>query len=109
MEIKERQQRTRNLLWLLVPGISYIAVFYFRIPLTGIHQSDGIAGVLLGLFMCANPAANLLDAVLFKRSGRVVVTTGRLEFCFWVLLNFGVVFAGWLSIVDGLLIFAMNR
>lgn len=46
----------------------YAALIAQRQLMSGSRQFDGVVGVLLGLFICSRPAANLLDALY--RSGR---------------------------------------
>ena len=108
MEVKERWRKIRILFGLLLLGITYSILTKFHISLTGIHQWDGIAGVLIGLYICANPAANVLDVILFRRSMSLSSISGKSEFWFWIL-NSGVEFTGWLAIVNGLLRFSALR
>jgi uncharacterized membrane protein HdeD (DUF308 family) len=55
---------------LIVIGIAYISLLYSRHALTGMNHLDGIIGVVLGLYICSHPAANLVDMFFYSRSIR---------------------------------------
>ena len=62
MMIRERG-RGRNIktMWVLIlVAIAYCGWLYYQRTLTGNNKLDGSLGVLLGLFICAHPAANPL-------------------------------------------------
>ncbi len=66
--------------------------------LLGSHKADGIAGVLLGLFISSQPAANLFDMLFFLRtSGWQGMTRGRLVS--WLSLNLAVLALGAFTVV----------
>jgi hypothetical protein len=66
--------------------------------ITGSPRLDGITGVLLGLFVCSRPAANMLD-LLFARRGRAVSTDWPA--IGWLALNGLVLLVGWIVITLG--------
>jgi hypothetical protein len=67
MHQPQRQRRTA-VLWLLVLlALAYALLLRYQHPLTGRSDLDGGVGVVLGLYICAQPAANLLDMILFGR------------------------------------------
>jgi hypothetical protein len=66
--------------------------------ITGIPRLDGIIGVLLGLFICSRPAANMLD-LLFTRRDRAV--SSEWSAIGWLALNGLVMFVGWIVITIG--------
>jgi hypothetical protein len=66
--------------------------------ITDVPRLDGIIGVLLGLFICSRPAANMLD-LLFARYHRVA--TSEWSAIGWLALNGLVLFVGWLVITIG--------
>ena len=66
--------------------------------ITGLPLLDGIIGVLLGLFICSRPAANLLD-LLFTRRGQMA--SSEWSAIGWLALNGVVMFVGWLVITIG--------
>ena len=63
---------------------------------TGMPRLDGVIGVLLGLFVCSRPAANMMD-LLFSRRGQ----TSEWFTLGWLVLNALVLFIGWLVITIG--------
>lgn len=96
-----RSNRHIRKLWVLcLTGIAFAAVFHYRHTLTGIQKVDGVICVLLGLFLCAHPAAYVLDLFFFSRS------TGR-QFssnffaALWIVLNMLVLVIGWFIIFIG--------
>ena len=67
--------------------------------ITGIPRLDGIIGVLLGLFICSRPAANMLDLLFAARSSQSG-SSGR-SLLGWLGLNLLVLFLGWIVITIG--------
>jgi hypothetical protein len=61
---------------------------------------EGIAGVILGLYIGSHPAANLLDILLY---GRVFgpIFPSKKKNAGWLILNFTVLLAGFAVIVLG--------
>jgi len=62
--------RGRNYWSLIIPiliAAAYRTWFYFRPRLTGNNKLDGLLGVALGLYICSQAAANLLDMLLYSR------------------------------------------
>ena len=108
MVLKERNAKIRTLGVLIFIGLVYISLIYFHFLLTGTPQIDGVFGVLLGLFACAHPAANLLDIVLFGRYAIAHKFSRQSTILFWGL-NILVLFVGWVDIVMGLLRFSSLR
>jgi len=91
---------TRRLCALLVPAAAYLTwAAYFR-PLDGSPLVDGTIGVLLGLYICAHPAANGIDLIFLER-GAFRRETRRWGGVSWLALNGVVLFVGWLVIVAG--------
>ncbi len=66
--------------------------------ITDIPRLDGVIGILLGLFICSRPAANMLD-LLFARYHRVIGS--EWSAIGWLALNGLVLFVGWLVITIG--------
>ena len=112
----ERAQRQRRLiarksrvLWLLVALGALYLVALRSLPAvedvllvgdTSVATAAGIAGVALGLFICANPASNAIDLIFMERGG-----LGRLSAQWsgvgWLALNGATLIVGWLVIVLG--------
>jgi hypothetical protein len=100
--MRERPPR-RNVktLWALIwLAVAYGGWLYFQRTLTGSNKLDGSIGVLLGLFICAHPAANMLDALLFARSLGWGNSSWRSTLG-WAALNLLVLFSGWNVIFIG--------
>jgi hypothetical protein len=97
----EQPQRRRNYTTLSVVvllGILYLGWLYTLHTITEFPRLDGIIGVLLGLFICSRPAANMLD-LLFTRRNRAA--SGEWATIGWLALNGLVMFVGWLVITIG--------
>ena len=65
----DHHPRGRNtaVLWaLILLGIAYSSLLYYGRRLTGTDKVDGIIGVLLGLYICSHPAANVVDLLFFR-------------------------------------------
>jgi len=76
--------------------------------LTGNSRVDGSVGMLLGLYVCSHPAANMLDMLLFMRAdvreGIVSTFSGR----FWLVMNALVLLVGWVAIFSGVMHFVQR-
>ncbi len=72
---------------------------------TGVTRLDGSLGMFLGLYICSNPAANMLDILLFMSADvreRIIHNRpGQL----WLALNGLTMLAGWVVIFSGALRF----
>ncbi len=95
------QPRGRN--YKMLGVVILLAVIYggwmaAQRTITDMPRLDGIIGVLLGLFICSRPAANMLD-LLFARHYRVA--TSEWSAIGWLALNGLVLFIGWLVITIG--------
>ncbi len=96
-------QRGRNVktMWaLILLTIAYSGWLYYQHTLTGNNRLDGSIGVLLGLYICAHPTANLLDILFFEGSARRDGSSGR-STVVWLALNLLVLFGGWNVILIG--------
>jgi hypothetical protein len=97
-----QHQRGRNiklLVGLILPAVAYGGWLHYGHTLTGMPKLDGIIGVLLGLYICSHPAANMLDMLLFTGSARRQTSTQA--DVLWVALNLLILLIGWLVIVMG--------
>ena len=96
-------RRGRNLktLWgLVLLAIAYSSWLYYQRTLTGTNELDGIIGVLLGLYICAYPAANAVDLLFFGRIAGHQVSSRRFDIL-WLALNMLVLLSGWIVIFIG--------
>jgi hypothetical protein len=98
---QRRRGRNVKTMWMLILlAIAYGGWLYFQYTLTGNDKLDGSIGVLLGLFICAHPSANLLDMLLFSGSTEQSNSSWRSTLG-WLALNLLVLFIGWNVIVMG--------
>ena len=82
----------------VVLALLYIGWMYIQHTITGRPRLDGSIGVLLGLFVCSRPAANMLDLLFAQRS---YATSSEWSAIRWLALNGLVLFLGWLVITIG--------
>lgn len=108
MNKTRRGQKIGFLAGLILVGIAFSLLLHFHVRLTGTHQIDGILGVLLGLYTCAQPAANVLDIVLYGRYLPAHEQSERSRIYWWGL-NILVLFVGWIVIVTSLLRYSAQR
>ena len=85
---------------LLVPAVAYLILTANLPTLTGTSLADGSIGVVLGLYICSQPAANGIDLFFLQRGAFRRIAPGWSGVA-WLLLNALVMFAGWLVIVFG--------
>jgi len=102
------QRITRNLRVLsamLVFGGIYIGWLSYIGSISGSNRLDGTLGILLGLFIGSQPAANMLDILLFMkadtRESLITTNSGRL----WLFMNLLTIFAAWAVVFIGALRF----
>jgi len=99
----DQDQRRHNIkmLWAIVLiGIAYSGLLYFQRTLTGSDNIDGIIGVLLGLYICSHPAANVVDVLFFRQGARNQFSSKR-SVAFWLALNIMLLLIGWIVIFVG--------
>jgi hypothetical protein len=89
------------MLWgMVLLALVYLGLLYYLHTLTGDNVLDGIAGVVLGLYICSLPAANAVDMIFAERSASFALSSlragGR-----WLALNLLTLLAGWIVIVVG--------
>ena len=99
----DQHRRGRNIktLWALVLlGVTYSGLFYYRYTLTGANNVDGIIGVVFGLYICSHPAANAVDMLFFGRGARRWFSSRR-SVILWLALNMLVLLVGWIVIFVG--------
>ena len=99
---QDYELRTGSLAALFVLGLAYLA---WQASLTGATANDrlyGFAGILLGLFICARPATNAIDVLIYERHSWRHVMKGTRGFA-WLCLNALVMFAGCLTVIVAVL------
>jgi hypothetical protein len=97
--------RTGRLCTVLLPVTAYLTWTAYASAITGISRIDGTAGVLLGLYTCAHPAANAID-LIFKDRRATRRMVSEWDGIGWVLLNLVVMLIGWMAIVVGAAFFS---
>ena len=104
----DQDQRGRSF-WLLgalaVAGSAYIAWLLYQGMLLGTNRLDGTLGVMLGLYICAQPAANGIDLIFFQRSSRYRARGSWSETA-WLALNVLVLLIGLTVLIVGTTRFA---
>jgi hypothetical protein len=108
-EVQQRIARNMPVLGVLVLLASlYVGWFAYFGVLTGNVRMDGSLGMLLGLYICSHPAANMLDMLLFMsadaREGITATRPGQ----FWLVLNALTLLAGWVAIFSGAMHFVQR-
>jgi hypothetical protein len=90
---------------MLVFGAIYIGWLSYVGAISSSNRLDGTLGILLGLFIGSQPAANMLDILLFMkadtRESLISTNTGR----FWLFMNLLTIFAAWAVVFTGALRF----
>jgi hypothetical protein len=85
---------------LVVLGIAYSIFVCSRRTLTGMNHLGGIIGVVLGLYICSHPAANLVDMFFYRRGIRQQFSSKR-SALLWLALNVMLLFIGGIVIFTG--------
>ncbi len=108
MSHRRRNLNTGWLVGVIVLAIVYAALLYFGGTLTGTARLDGIVGVVLGLFICSHPSANVVDVLIF---GRILGRQGmsKRTYILWWVLNAVVFVIGFIVIVSGTTRFTAGR
>ena len=94
-------KRNTTALWgLILLAIAYSSSLRFLRTLTGSSFIDGLIGVVLGLYVCAHPAANTVNLLFFERDSRR--QSSEWSLVRWLALNPLVLLAGWVVILIGI-------
>jgi uncharacterized membrane protein YGL010W len=99
----DHQRRGHNtaVLWMFILlGTAYSSLLYYRCTLTSSEKADGIVGVLLGLYICSHPAANVVDLLFFRGDAQRHFSS-KWSTALWVALNVLVLVIGWIVIFIG--------
>ena len=108
-EVQQRIAHNLPVLILLTLLASlYVGCLAYIGALTGNVHLDGSLGLLLGLYVCSHPAANMLDMLLFMtadtREGIISTRSGQI----WLALNVLTLLAGWVAIFSGAMRFVQR-
>ncbi len=94
-------RRKAAILWgVILLAILFISLLGYLKTFTRNMTLDGAIGVILGLYLCSHPAANLVDMIFFERGAGFRALTRRSALG-WLALNLAAFLAGWLVIVNG--------
>jgi hypothetical protein len=96
-----RSGRHIRKLWMLsLAGAGFVGLIKYRQALTGMHELDGILCMLFGLYLCAHPAAYMLDVLFYWRNTEERFSSPR-SAILWAALNILVLLIGWFVIFLG--------
>jgi hypothetical protein len=85
---------------MVVLAAAYCLVLYERRSLTGHPLVDGLIGMVLGLYICSYPAANMIDIIFYRQATRRRAVSGWSRVG-WVSLNTLALLISWLMITSG--------
>jgi hypothetical protein len=100
MNQQSRGYNFKALSALVLLAIVYSVVLRSLHTMSGANRPGGILGVLLGLYICSHPAANLFDILFFGRSSLHQPVSPRMQYL-WLALNILVLLVGFWVIVLG--------
>jgi len=97
--------RSSVALWsFMLLALAYGSLLLTYETLTGEARTDGVIGVVLGLYVCSHPASNVLD-VLFEDGGASRRASCEQRGIAWYALNLLVLLAGWFAVLLGIIRF----
>ncbi len=100
MALQKRRHNYSLLGVLVLLAVFYTITIYFWRPLSNAHKVEGILGILLGLYICSKPAANLLD-LLFDLLSKHLEPASGLRLVLWLVVNLALLLVGWFVITLG--------
>jgi hypothetical protein len=99
--MKQHWKEYNSKIWVVaLPGILYSGLIYYQGALTGMNVADGIIGVVLGLYISAHPAANVVGMLFRGRSGQPQFLSLR-SAILWFTENMLILLTGWITIFFG--------
>jgi hypothetical protein len=81
-------------------AVAYVGLLHHLPTLTGVGVLDGCIGVMLGLFICAQPAANAVNVWFYERDSLRHISS-ELSGILWLTLNVLALALGWLAATVG--------
>lgn len=98
---QKQSGHNHKILWgLVLAAIGSGSLLHYLPRLTGINELDGLLGVLFGLYICSQPAANVLNLLLYGPQFRWQPLIQRSN-TWWLALNALVLLCGLTLIVIG--------
>lgn len=105
IDYRKRALKIAWLCLLVVVAMAYSSMLNLQQTITGTNKVDGILGVLLGLYICSQPAANILEALLFGRLTHYHEPSMVSAITWWGL-NGLVLLTGWMTLIVAMTRFA---
>ena len=94
-------RRNTNMLWAMVLlAVLYVSLINSIYAWSHSDRLVGSLGILIGLFICSQPAANAVDLLFYKRDILVEISKAWSGIG-WLVLNLFVLGLGWAVIVVG--------
>ncbi len=96
------KDRTGGVTMLVIAALlsaAYIGAVFLMSSTTILRGAEGIAGVVLGLYVSSLPARHFLELLIYGRAPRRFQPRGALSA--WLAFNAFVLLCGWLVIVVG--------
>lgn len=103
---RPRKRNPLLLLLLLAAALAYEFWLHSGLTITGRTWLDGTMGVMLGLYICSRPVANLLDIILFGGLPLAVDAFSNRSQVAWLSLNALVLIVGCVVLTSGTTRFA---
>jgi hypothetical protein len=103
---RKHARNTRMLFAAVLIALVYGGLLYFLRSLTGITRLDGVIGIVLGVYICSHPAANIVDLIIFGRTSLRQNLSRKVYFLWW-MLNLVVLVTGIIVIFTGTLRFTV--
>ena len=98
---QHRFQRSSKLLWAMVLlAVLYMSLINYIYTWSHSDRLVGSLGIVIGLYICSQPAANAMDLLFFKRDILQEMSKAWLGIG-WLVLNLFVLVIGWVVIVVG--------
>ncbi|HEY3344133.1 MAG TPA: hypothetical protein VGJ97_04360 [Anaerolineaceae bacterium] len=101
MAARKRSRNTQWLVGLVAAAAVYTLLMASQPAGSRLIKPGGLAGVILGLYIGAQPVANFLELVLFSRVSGMLDGVPRGTIILWFTANLLALLAGWFVIMIG--------
>src|SRR5258706_16146014 len=94
VNVDQQRHRTKQLWAVILLGAAYSGLLFYLHTITGRDVLDGALSISVGLFICSQPAMNMVDLIFVDRStfnppAPAWSSTG------WIILNVLSMLTGW--------------